>query len=128
MPSKSSHGGANSINTEPAKPCGCSGGKTHQAAACSRKQAKPDSTVIHLSNMDCRNEEALARERMEPMPGVERLERSTLAQDDCFAQPGHGRCLGAAELGGHEGAGNTCMAAFRSAMTVRASPIGLANP
>ena len=61
-----------SMNKEPSSPCACSGGNGQQTA-CASEQASTETTVFHVSNMDCRNEEALVRRTLEGMPGVERL-------------------------------------------------------
>ncbi|WP_207950985.1 heavy metal translocating P-type ATPase, partial [Pseudomonas aeruginosa] len=60
------------MNKEPSSPCACSGGNGQQTA-CASEQASTETTVFHVSNMDCRNEEALVRRTLEGMPGVERL-------------------------------------------------------
>ncbi len=53
--------------------CGCSGPAASGQSSCSSGKAER-STVFHVSNMDCRNEEALVRRTLEGMPGVRRLE------------------------------------------------------
>lgn len=57
------------MKKESSNSCGCSGGNSQQAG-CDREQASAESTVFHVSNMDCRNEEALVRRTLEGMPGV----------------------------------------------------------
>ena len=59
------------MNKDPSNSCGCSGG---QQTGCAKAQADTESTIFHVSNMDCRNEEALVRRTLEVMPGVQRLE------------------------------------------------------
>jgi len=59
------------MNKESSSTCGCSSG---QQIGCVKAQADTKSTVFHVSNMDCRNEEALVRRTLDGMPGVERLE------------------------------------------------------
>ncbi|PVY57448.1 MULTISPECIES: heavy metal translocating P-type ATPase [unclassified Simplicispira] len=61
------------MNNDISNSCGCSGG-SGQPANCAGEQASTESTVFHVSNMDCRNEEALVRRTLEGMTGVERLE------------------------------------------------------
>lgn len=61
------------MNKDLSNSCGCSGGSDPQVK-CAKEQASTGSTVFHVSNMDCRNEEALVRRTLEGMPGVERLE------------------------------------------------------
>ena len=61
------------MNNDPSNSCGCSGGNGQQAG-CAKEQTSTETTVFHVSNMDCRNEEALVRRTLEAMPGVERLE------------------------------------------------------
>lgn len=62
-----------SMNNDPSNPCGCSNGNGQQAN-CAGEQASTESTVLHVSNMDCRNEEALVRRTLEGMAGVKRLQ------------------------------------------------------
>ncbi|WP_138517088.1 heavy metal translocating P-type ATPase [Rhodoferax bucti] len=59
------------MNKESSNTCGCSSG---QQTGCTKAQADTESTVFHVSNMDCRNEEALVRRTLDGMPGVERLD------------------------------------------------------
>ena len=61
------------MNKEPSNSCGCSGGK-EQEASCAQNQISSETTIFHVSNMDCRREEGLVRHTLEEMPGVERLE------------------------------------------------------
>ncbi|MBW8465736.1 heavy metal translocating P-type ATPase [Acidovorax sp.] len=61
------------MNNDPSNPCGCSNGNGQQAN-CAGEQASTESTVLHVSNMDCRNEEALVRRTLEGMAGVKRLQ------------------------------------------------------
>jgi len=61
------------MNKDPANSCGCSGGNS-QPTGCAKEKPSTETTVFHVSNMDCRNEEALVRRTLEGMPGVERLE------------------------------------------------------
>ena len=61
------------MNKDTSNSCGCSGGNGQQAS-CASEQGSTESTVFHVSNMDCRNEEALVRRTLENMPGVEQLE------------------------------------------------------
>ncbi len=61
------------MNKDLSNSCGCSGGSDPQVK-CAKEQASTGSTVFHVSNMDCRNEEALVRRTLENIPGVERLE------------------------------------------------------
>ena len=61
------------MNKDLSNSCGCSGGSDPQVK-CAKEQASTGSTVFHVSNMDCRNEEALGRRTLENIPGVERLE------------------------------------------------------
>ena len=62
-----------SMNNDPSNPCGCSNGNGQQAN-CAGEQASTESTVLHVSNMDCRNEEALVQRTLEGMAGVKRLQ------------------------------------------------------
>ncbi len=62
------------MNKDPSNSCGCTGGNNGQEASCAKEQAGSENTVFHVSNMDCRNEEALVRRTLEGMPGVERLD------------------------------------------------------
>jgi len=59
------------MNSDTSNSCGCSGGSPQQS--CTQKQAGVETTVFHVSNMDCRNEEALVRRTLEGEPGVEQL-------------------------------------------------------
>ncbi len=61
------------MNNVPSNSCGCSAGSSQQAG-CAGEPASTARTVFHVSNMDCRNEEALVRRTLEAMSGVERLE------------------------------------------------------
>ncbi|MES1979691.1 MAG: heavy metal translocating P-type ATPase [Pseudomonadota bacterium] len=61
------------MNKDPSNSCGCSGGN-NQPASCAQENTSAETTVFHVSNMDCRNEEALVRRTLEGMGGVERLE------------------------------------------------------
>ncbi|MDO9236230.1 MAG: heavy metal translocating P-type ATPase [Aquabacterium sp.] len=61
------------MNNDPSNSCGCSSGNG-QPAGCAKAQADTETTVFQVSNMDCRNEEALVRRTLEGMPGVQRLE------------------------------------------------------
>ncbi len=61
------------MNNDPSNPCGCSNGNGQQAN-CAGEQASTESTVLHVSNMDCRNEEALVQRTLEGMAGVKRLQ------------------------------------------------------
>ena len=61
------------MNKDSSNSCGCSGGNS-QPASCFQASAGTETTVFMVSNMDCRNEEALVRRTLEGMPGVERLE------------------------------------------------------
>ncbi|MDP3857714.1 MAG: heavy metal translocating P-type ATPase [Stagnimonas sp.] len=61
------------MNKDPSNSCGCSGGNGQQAR-CAKESASTETTVFHVSNMDCRNAEALVRRTLEAMPGVERLD------------------------------------------------------
>ena len=58
-----------SMNKEPSSPCACSGGNGQQTA-CASEQAITETTVFHVSNMDCRNEEALVRRTLENHPVI----------------------------------------------------------
>ena len=58
------------MNQDQSSSCGCSS----QQAGCGTVQPAIETTVFHVSNMDCRNEEALVRRTLEGMPGVQRLE------------------------------------------------------
>ena len=58
------------MNQGQSSSCGCSS----QQAGCGTVQPAIETTVFHVSNMDCRNEEALVRRTLEGMPGVQRLE------------------------------------------------------
>ncbi len=60
------------MNKDPSNSCGCGG--SGRQASCAKEPAGAESTVFHVSNMDCRNEEALVRRTLEGRPGVERLE------------------------------------------------------
>ena len=61
------------MNKDPSNSCGCSSGNDQQTA-CTKAQARTETTVFQVSNMDCRNEEALVRRTLEAMPGVQRLD------------------------------------------------------
>lgn len=61
------------MNKDQANSCGCSGASI-DATACGKTQTPHETTIFHVSNMDCRNEEALVRRTLEGMSGVERLE------------------------------------------------------
>src|SRR3546814_3803395 len=52
-----------SMNKEPSSPCACSGGNGQQTA-CASEQASTETTVFHVSNMDCRNEERSEERRV----------------------------------------------------------------
>lgn len=60
------------MNKESPNTCGCSGGSGQQTG-CASEKPSTEITVFHVSNMDCRNEEALVRRTLEGMPGIERL-------------------------------------------------------
>jgi Zn2+/Cd2+-exporting ATPase len=60
------------MNNDPSNSCGCSGGG--QPTGCGKAQPPLETTVFQVSNMDCRNEEALVRRTLEAMPGVQRLD------------------------------------------------------
>jgi Cd2+/Zn2+-exporting ATPase len=61
------------MNQDTANSCGCGEPATPVQSSCSTRKAA-QSTVFHVSNMDCRNEEALVRRTLEGMPGVQRLD------------------------------------------------------
>ena len=61
------------MNKDPSNSCGCSGGNS-PPASCALEKTSTATTVFQVSNMDCRNEEALVRRTLEGMPGVQRLE------------------------------------------------------
>lgn len=61
------------MNKDTSSSCSCGGPAASGQSSCSTSKAA-QSTVFHVSNMDCRNEEALVRRTLEGMPGVQRLE------------------------------------------------------
>jgi Cd2+/Zn2+-exporting ATPase len=61
------------MNNDLSNSCGCSASNGQQTS-CAKDKPSDETTVFHVSNMDCRNEEALVRRTLEGMPGVERLE------------------------------------------------------
>ncbi len=52
------------MNKESPNTCGCSGGSGQQTG-CASEKPSTEITVFHVSNMDCRNEEALVRRTLE---------------------------------------------------------------
>ncbi|MFZ3141272.1 heavy metal translocating P-type ATPase [Polaromonas sp.] len=61
------------MNKDPSSSCGCSSGNGPPTSFV-KAQASTETTVFQVSNMDCRNEEALVRRTLEGVPGVERLD------------------------------------------------------
>ena len=61
------------MNKDTPHSCGCGGPAAPGQSSCITSKAA-QSAVFHMSNMDCRNEEALVRRTLEGMPGVQRLE------------------------------------------------------
>lgn len=60
------------MNDKVSDACGCQKSETDKSG-CTSTQASLRRTVFHVSNMDCRNEEALVRRTLDGVPGVERL-------------------------------------------------------
>jgi Cd2+/Zn2+-exporting ATPase len=60
------------MTTDLSSSCGCSQSKG-APSGCAPAQAQPETTIFKVSNMDCRNEEALVRRTLEGHPGVEQL-------------------------------------------------------